>query len=62
MYIAFNNINSEKAKTNRDSDIYEDNKEQLRSDKIFLNSLRNNALSIFDKCNQLLMMNIQLMI
>lgn len=57
MYIAFNNLNSENANTNRDSDLQDDILKQLNTDKIFLNSLRNNALSIFDKCNRLMMID-----
>lgn len=55
MYIAFNNLNSENAVNNRDSDLQEDILKQISADKVFLNALRNNALNIFDKCNRLMM-------
>ena len=55
MYITFNNINNDNAKANRISDNIIDNKNQFVTDRVFINSLRNNALEIFDECNKLLM-------
>jgi len=55
MYIAFNNLVGQEATTHRNSDNINDVKNQFMSDKIFINSLRNNALQIFDDCNRLLM-------
>lgn len=57
MYVAFNNLNSDNAKANRSSDNLVMVKGQFNADKIFINSLRNNALEIFDLCNRLLMIN-----
>ncbi len=42
IYVAFNQINKE----NRDKKL----------DFMFLNTLRNNALSIFDKCNKIMIL------
>lgn len=55
MYIAFNNLNNKDAINNRNSDNIMDVKNQFMNDKLFFNSLRNNALHIFDECNRLLM-------
>ena len=55
MYIAFNNLVGQEAITHRNSDNINEVKNQFMSDKIFINSLRNNALQIFDNCNRLLM-------
>jgi len=55
MYVAFNNLNNKSAIDNRNSDNILDVKSQFNMDRTFINSLRNNALSIFDKCNQLLL-------
>jgi hypothetical protein len=41
IYVIFNQLNKE----NRDK----------KSDYVYLNSLRNNALYVFDKCNKLMM-------
>ena len=57
MYVAFNNLNNKSAIDNRNSDNILDVKSQFNMDRTFINSLRNNALSIFDKCNQLLLNN-----
>lgn len=57
MFICYNNLSSQKAKENRESielDIY---KNQLSNDQIYLISLRNNALKIFDTCNSLIINN-----
>ena len=55
MFIAFNNIRNSENTSNRNSENIEDVKQQLINDKVMFNSLRNNALNIFDICNKLLM-------
>jgi len=55
MFIAFNNIRNSENTSNRNSENIEDVKQQLINDKVMFNSLRNNALNIFDTCNKLLM-------
>jgi len=57
MFICYNNLSSKNAKENRESielDIY---KNQLSNDQIYLISLRNNALKIFDTCNSMIINN-----
>lgn len=52
--IAFNNLSSETNKAKRvskDTKVY---KQQKQYDVIQLNAIRNNALSIFDECNKIL--------
>ena len=55
MFIAFNNIRNSENISNRNSENIEEVRQQLINDKVMFNSLRNNALSIFDICNKLLM-------
>jgi hypothetical protein len=55
MFIAFNNIRNSENINNRNSENIEEVRQQLINDKVMFNSLRNNALSIFDICNKLLM-------
>lgn len=55
MYVIFNNLNNESSKNNRISENIEDIRNQFINDKVMFNSLRTNALEIFDRCNQLLM-------
>ena len=55
MFITFNNINNKDAEKNRNSDNANDVRNQFATDKVLINSLRNNALRIFDECNKLLM-------
>jgi len=55
MYITFNNLNNKDAEKNRNSNNINEVKNQFAMDKVLINSLRNNALRIFDECNKLLM-------
>lgn len=55
MYIAYNNLINKEVIENRESDNIIDVKNQFMNDKLFINSLRNNALQVFDICNKLLM-------
>lgn len=55
MYITFNNLNNKDAERNRNSNNINEVKNQFAMDKVLINSLRNNALRIFDECNKLLM-------
>jgi len=55
LFICYNNLISKDATNNRDSDDELIYKKQKKSDNLYILSLRNNALDIFDKCNKLLM-------
>ena len=55
MFISFNNLNNSDAINKRNSDNIVEVKNQFNMDKVLINSLRNNALHIFDECNKLLM-------
>ena len=54
IFICYNNITSKEAKTNRNTEDIIQYKNQLNNDNKYILSIRNNALSIFDKCNELL--------
>lgn len=50
MIVTYNNLAKEEAINKRN----ENNPEQIKSDKIALLNMRNCALSIFDKCNEII--------
>jgi len=52
--LCYNKLNLKSAVDNRNSDDIFVYKNQKNSDNLFLLSIRNNALEIFDKCNELL--------
>jgi len=55
LFISYNKLISKEAIDNRENDDELVYKKQKNTDNIFILSLRNNALDIFDKCNRLLM-------
>ena len=54
IFICYNNITTKEAAENRMSEDINIYKNQLNSDDVYLMSIRNNALAVFDKCNPLL--------
>ena len=54
IFICYNNLTSKEASENRISEDLNIYKKQLNADNVYLMSIRNNALTVFDKCNQLL--------
>lgn len=52
--IAFNTLSKEQSKDRRLSKNMKIYKEQKNNDRMQINSIRNNALSIFDECNKIL--------
>lgn len=55
LFICYNNLISKDAINNRESEDELIYKKQKNSDNVYIVSLRNNALEIFDRCNKLLM-------
>jgi len=55
LFICYNNLISKDAINNRESEDELIYKKQKNSDNVYIVSLRNNALDIFDRCNKLLM-------
>jgi len=53
--ILFKNLNAKEYRDNRDSLDEKVRKAQDNVDYKHLNSLRNNALAVFDKCNEMMM-------
>ena len=54
IFICYNNLTTKEAVKNRQSEDIIKYKKQLNNDDLYLLSIRNNALVVFDKCNQLL--------
>ena len=54
IFICYNNLTTKEASENRMSEDLNIYKKQLNDDDVYLISIRNNALTVFDKCNQLL--------
>ncbi len=54
IFICYNNLTTKEAVENRQSEDIIKYKKQLNNDDLYLLSIRNNALVVFDKCNQLL--------
>lgn len=54
IFICYNNLTTKEAAENRMSEDINIYKNQLNTDDVYLMSVRNNALVVFDKCNQLL--------
>jgi len=54
IFICYNNLTTKEAAENRMSEDINVYKNQLNNDDVYLMSVRNNALAVFDKCNQLL--------
>jgi len=54
IFICYNNLTSKTAIENRNTDDIIEYKKQVNKDNVFLTTIRNNALEIFDKCNLLL--------
>lgn len=54
LFICYNNLISKDSTNNRESDDELIYKKQKTSDNLYILSLRNNALEIFDRCNKLL--------
>lgn len=55
LFICYNKLISKDSINNRESDDELIYKKQKNLDNLYILSLRNNALDIFDKCNKLLM-------
>lgn len=54
IFICYNKLTTKEAAENRISEDLNTYKNQLNADDVSLLSIRNNALIVFDKCNQLL--------
>jgi hypothetical protein len=55
IFICYNNLMSKEACANRETDDIVKKNEQQNIDNNYILSMRNNALIVFDKCNNLLM-------
>ena len=54
IFICYNNLTSKESTNNRESDDILVYKKQKEKDNLYILSIRNNSLAIFDKCNELL--------